>query len=680
MARISLDAYENASRESRELVEVANDYLTDNKGSDLELTQDQAEDFINELMLTDKYAVTKNDLAALQVASFVDLRSEVRASTMQIKEEVRAVGNLVAACHADTIAKLNMLQEGIATISQNVIILGQNLEDISTHVLQLQNEFNAYVLKDQYSNNIQIAKQDLIRLNQQLESDFGHNKELRRTAVGILQANDLNVRTDTMLNLAEELMITTPNYWLAPALVALANWINASRAVSEGQSISTSDVRSAITGIETMLKEAYTRERAKTALFFGLISRRANNIPEANAWFKEYIDFQDPHAVDHTCMVLLNMYAGGLMGHGAEEQMIWITMSDWLNMLMGDADGAYEKTLIDDWKKKCLSLVELSDAPSGSYRTLSAFSPTWETLEREMRSSSIHYELRSFLEESLTDKDFDEDDTVLIDSMIADLVSDYDAEELPIRREQEYQQLIVDLGGRRSLADKLRSIKDDIMTESKSFVAIISDAARDKKLSHATAATRTLALRIQMPWIARAYVDFTTNYRSQLPGTIGLTLGDFEMQTAYGADEDQVLDQFIEHVNAQEREQLSASKTGTVQKVCLIAGVVCVLLGLILMMMNPAGAILLIGGLAASGYGLFSATKARKEQEAIKQEMAKKRRYGTLIIRSFMEEARQWRKVYGDRDAEFEATLAELDANKVTMSEGVASIETTSQM
>ena len=681
MASLTLDSQEGVSRESQELMSVANDYLTDNKGASLELTDAQAQTVVTELMTTNKHAVTNNDLAAMQTASFVDLRSNVRASSHAINEQVRAVGTLVEACHADTIEKLNTIQQGIAVIGQNVVTIGNNLEQMSGQLLQLQNDFNTHVMRDELVNNVHLAKQDLALLNQQLESDFGQNKELRRTAVGILQANDLNVRTDTILTRAEELLISTPNYWLAPALVVLASWVDASRAVSEGKSETTLDVRNAVMGIEGMLKEAYVRERAKTALFFGLISRRANNIPQANAWFNEYIDFQDPRAVDHTCMVLLNLYAGGLMGHGLEEQMILSTMNDWLNELMADTDGAYERNLVDDWKNTCRLLISEAGTPLGSYRTLRAFSPTWDMLAAEMQTTSIHHELQGFIENALNDKDFPEDDMTLIDSMIADLVSDYEAEELPIRREQEYQQLIVNLGGRRSLANTLRTIKDDIMTDTKSFVSIISDAGRDTRLSHATAATHALAIRIQMPWICRAYVDITEQYRKELPETIGLQIGDFSAQTKYGEDEEQVVKDYTEFVNAEERKQLDESKTGTPQKVCLIGGAIAFVIGIIWSIVGGmTGILLALVGLVAGGYGLFAATKARKKQQSIKEKMAEARRCGVTIIRAFMEEARQWRKIFGERDAMFAEVLADLNAKTVSMADGVAVVENTTQI
>lgn len=684
MAALRLGSNEDVSEEIRQMVTVANGYLRDDKGADLDISDDAAKRVFDMVMAENSnYAVTNNQLAGMQAASFVELRSNIRTQTLQIKDEVRAIEKAVVACHADTIEKLNLLQDGIATIDQKVVVLSNNLDQVATSLMQFQSDFHRYVMRDELNNNVQIAKQDLIALNQRLESDFGQNKELRRAAIGILQANDLNVRTDTILNIAEELMVTTPNYWLAPALVALANWVDASRAVSEGESSAAQDVRRSITSIEGMLEEAYRRERAKTALFFGLISRRANNIPQANAWFMEYIGFQDPRAVDHTCMVLLNLYAGGLMGHGIEERMILATMDNWFNELMSDADAAYEKTLIQDWEKKFVALRSESVSALGSYRALSAFSPTWNLLVEEMQESSIHFDVQTYLEHALSDKNFSEDDTTLIDSMIADLVTEYEAEELPIRREQEYQKLIVDLGGRKDIAGVLRTLKDDVMTETKSFVSILSDAARNAELSHASAATHALAIRIQMPWIRQAYVMMTEAYRSRFPKRVALKLGEFEAQTDYGRDEDRVVKDYLGFADAQEREALAKSQTGIVQKVCLIAGAICFVLGVILTIANvasPFNIFLAIAGLAAGGYGLFAATRARKAQQRIRQNMAEKRRYGLMIIRTFMEEARQWLSVFMQRDAAFDTVLANMDAMTTSFNDETIIVENSTQI
>ena len=74
-------------------------------------------------------------------------------------------------------------------------------------------------------------------------------------------------------------------------------------------------------------------------------------------------------------------------------------------------------------------------------------------MQQAMQSSSLHREFRGFLDAELSCKDFAASDTELLDSIIASLVTSYDADELPIRREQEYEQLIIDLEGNMKLAN-----------------------------------------------------------------------------------------------------------------------------------------------------------------------------------------------------------------------------------
>ena len=98
----------------------------------------------------------------------------------------------------------------------------------------------------------------LSAIRDKLKDNFGHYDVVRRTATGILQANDLAIVKSSMLShVTEKQMIETPNYWLTPCLVALAAWINDDKALAE-----------------RALAEGIRRNDEKTSLFFGLICRR----------------------------------------------------------------------------------------------------------------------------------------------------------------------------------------------------------------------------------------------------------------------------------------------------------------------------------------------------------------------------------------------------------------------
>ena len=641
----SLSTLTDNNPEVQRRIDLANQYLSDSSGASLTLNESQFSTISNYIHGNrGSLRFSNTDLAELSEINFTQLESSVRASTLAMQNEARAVGTLVEACHTDTVAKLNTLQSSIQLVNNNMMAIGNNIAIVSASLTDLRNDFQQYLEADARANNIQRAETKLVQLNQKLESDFGHNKQLRRTAVGILQAADMQaIRPNTILSSAEQLCVQTPNYWLAPALVALAKWVELSQTSLSRDKLG---VHSQV--ITNMLNEAYRRERAKTALFFGMICRRANNLTRAHEWFMEYLSYQEPETVDHTCTAFLNMYAGGLMGHGREEQEASAVLASWRDKLMADPEGQHVKSVVNDWKNTCHELYLKGALPQRTYTALPAFcTQAWPVMQQAMQSSSLHREFRGFLDAELSCKDFAASDTELLDSIIASLVTSYDADELPIRREQEYEQLIIDLEGNMKLAGALRSIKDDILSETKSFMSILSDAARSSSLTAASAATHVLSIKMQMPWIKQAYEETTREYRSITPNFIPIQVGGFEATTTDGSNEEQVISDFVAFVNEEERAGLEASKPGTLQMVALVGGTIVAILGFILTFAVSAGwGLFTVVGLIAAIYGFMSGKKARDKQAALTQDMALKRTNGTLVLRKVMQEVRDWRKDY----------------------------------
>lgn len=657
----SLATLSDENPEVQHRIDLANEYLSDSSGASLYLTGEQfstVTDCIHDNRGSLHFSHT--DLAEFNSIGFEHMENSVRASTATMQAEVRAVGSLVEACHADTVTKLNVLQSSIQRVNDNVMAVGQNVATVSKALTELRRDFQQYLETDARANNIQRAETKLVQLNQKLESDFGHNKQLRRTAVGILQAADMQaIRPNTILSSAEQLCVQTPNYWLAPALVALAKWVELSQsALSRDKLGAHSQV------ITNMLNEAYRRERAKTALFFGMICRRANNLTRAHEWFMEYLSYQQPETVDHTCTAFLNMYAGGLMGHGREEQEASAVLASWRDKLMADPEGQHVKTVVNDWKNTCQELYLKGAISQRTYTALPAFcTQAWAVMQNAMQASSLHREMRGFLETELSRKDFAASDTELLDSIIANLVTSYDADELPIRREQEYEKLIIDLEGDMRLAGALRGIKDDILSETKSFMSILSDAARSSDLTAASAATHVLSIKMQMPWIKQAYEETTAEYRTITPNFIPIEVGGFEATTTDGSNEEKVVSDFIAFVNEEERAGLEASKPGTLQMVALVGGAILAVLGFVLTFAVGAGwGLIAILGLAAAIYGFMSGKKAREKQAALSQNMALKRQYGTLVLRKVMQEVRDWRNDYAINESFMADNVKNMDS------------------
>ena len=118
--------------------------------------------------------------------------------------------------------------------------VNDNVKVVYDEVGKLARDFYAFVSAQVRANRLGQAETRLVKIRQELEKKYGHYDLVRRTTTGILQADDLGiVKKDTISSATEELMISTPGYWLAPCLVALAAWINdqpelADKALREG--------------------------------------------------------------------------------------------------------------------------------------------------------------------------------------------------------------------------------------------------------------------------------------------------------------------------------------------------------------------------------------------------------------------------------------------------------------
>ena len=241
--------------------------------------------------------------------------------------------------YAISSANLSAIENGLRAISRDLNTINGNIEVVDSHVDQvnsnvriindelsdLAREFRDFVQLQVRANAKSNAQQNLIRIRQEMEKRFGHYDIVRRTTTGILQADDLGiVKKDTISTATEELMISTPGYWLAPCLVALAAWINDQPALAE-----------------KAVREAIKRNDEKTSLFWALVCRRADRKGAALKWTQRFLANQDAENLDRKTVIILDAFASGLLGSDSEG-VVSRQMAEWLEHL-ADKPGFVEQ-------------------------------------------------------------------------------------------------------------------------------------------------------------------------------------------------------------------------------------------------------------------------------------------------------------------------------------------------
>jgi hypothetical protein len=345
----------------------------------------------------------------------------------------------------------DQLGRQIDSVDTKVGVVRSDLASTRSELAQLKAQFTSWVDEARRTAAVQESSVKLVDLKAQLDREFGHHGVVRRTSTGVLQAFDIgNVSNETVTSVAEELMIQTPRYWLAPCLVALAAW-----------SMDKEDTA------ERSIREAYARDANKTSLLFALITRRQGRADASARWLRHYLMSLDPTALTREFAVILEATSHSAFGP-AGQQLLTETIAKWRLQLRNDADAVDAQ--IKRWVADIGIRRDVLDA--GSYPTLSVLAREWPAVARQLEQASA---LPKTMDAYEAIRDMSTSVPLVLEDLLDDildrLVTEYDQEELPLRRNVVYHEAVVeergDLDRARFRADHVQQaleMTQDILT------------------------------------------------------------------------------------------------------------------------------------------------------------------------------------------------------------------------
>ena len=423
------------------------------------------------------------------------------------------------------IGALEVVNRNIGVVAHNVDVLGSRVEivaqeqaDTRSRVEQLYAEFLDYVDKDAWVNEVSAAREHLQLVQQKLEKQFGHYDEVRRLAPGILQAVDVGVvREETIRQAVEERFLTTTGYWLPPGLVSLAAWI------SDNQPLA-----------ERALEEAIRRDGSKTSLFFSLVCRRARRMDGCTRWLVRYFQAQSPLAMDREVVVMLDALANGVFGGSA-----LVTCSTVIDEWLGELE--HQAGFQDDQRKRWAESLDVMTPRVGDdeYPTLRQYSPTWPKLELSLASARRNQVIEEFFERLFTGEIVVAPGLeVAVDEILTKLVTNFDDEELPLRREARRHEITMEVDGlpgkaadKRGEALRRYQAESDALKEQTNFAAHLTNAAMYHEHYGASLATRRYAVSRSRQWIVAGFNDLTARDRSRIPADVEIKCGSWSGTT-----------------------------------------------------------------------------------------------------------------------------------------------------
>lgn len=532
---------------------------------------------------------------------------------------------------------LSNLAGSIDYVNNRVDQVDDNVKIVYNEVEKLANEFREYVEIQSLANRKAEAKMNLSAIRDKLKDNFGHYDVVRRTATGILQANDLAIVKSSMLShVTEKQMIETPNYWLTPCLVALAAWINDDKALAE-----------------RALAEGIRRNDEKTSLFFGLICRRIGRENSSLKWFARYLEAQDEEKLDRKAVIVLDAFASGLLGNDTEN-FVYQQIQEWMSNL--EAKPGFTERQLDNWKNAINS--KRVPLKSGLYPYLEKYSNTWGNLQDVLEGANLNNDLYEYFKKVFEQKEETKKLKVELDKILDSLVTEFDEEELPLKREEQFEELVVRYNGSESKAHAQMALEKSVYDDYRDFMQLLTDASMNPEESKSSVATQKFATALSRNNIVTAFNDIVAQNRMNVPYDIEINVDTFNDKTQDGEDEEEVLNRFENLVEQEKQTDLSKLKLNMFEQFCLFGGAAVVLYGIIKSFMDKSFAfITIILGIGLIIYHFTAKQKVQKLIQKTIEKYAQKLESGKQIIRATIAEIVDFRIEFTEKDAESKKVL-----------------------
>ena len=324
---------------------------------------------------------------------------------------------------------ISELNQTINTFETKVDVHVQNIHQSSVNVDAATDRIYQKILQFreemEHGEQKQLAHENIIRIDQIIKEQFSNYETIRRTVMGVVRDFDINlVRNSTIQELSEELWITSSRYWLSYALIAITAWVNNYPDVAK-----------------SALAESGRKDAIKTTLFFCLLNLRFNRMEAAKLWFYEYFKTLDPTMLQQETAVMLQAFLSGIFGKDKELEYEVIQVIDqWISIINEDAQICEE--LVSAYETY---IHNLNPNVKFGYEAIRDYCSNSAALEKSFKDVSKYQMLLDVLQElNVPEKIQNESNySERVDAVLMNLISNYDAEELDLRNQQEYFNMIV---------------------------------------------------------------------------------------------------------------------------------------------------------------------------------------------------------------------------------------------
>jgi len=324
---------------------------------------------------------------------------------------------------SDLVQKLSALDRHVDRVDDSVASLAGT---VVPAVKRIQSGLTALADEFKRSRVIDAARDRRDDLDRELAKEFGRHEEVRNLAKTIIHVVHTGVVDDrVLLETAQRRMVDLPDYWLAPAVVAIAAWLSHDKHKCD-----------------EALHLAMRLDRSKTALFMMLLLRHDNRGDALQRWIDIYLTGLRSKNLPADFQVVIDGVAGGALGDGSAPKLAdW--MIDRYNTAAQSRDASTEA--IEEWQQRLLSMGTVGDfAPA-----LAGSCPDWAALrDRHGANLMIEAARRHFQGRFEAGADVPADLTDRMRDLVTKLARTYDGPEERLRRERWLEEFVARTGDR----------------------------------------------------------------------------------------------------------------------------------------------------------------------------------------------------------------------------------------
>ncbi len=423
---------------------------------------------------------------------------------------------------------LEFFAKSLGTVNTNITDVTKQMSDVTQNVLTLEEEIKELMQEIKGTTIVSNAKQSIVISQNEWQKKFQHHEQLRRNIVSIMRSTNLGlINKASMQNFQEDIMINTPNYWLAPAIIAISAWLSDDKETAS-----------------KALHESLRRDKSKTSLLMCLIYLQVNRHSTATKWLEYYLSNQNPVELDSLIIVLLNSLNTKAFNY--EQQMLVLEyIEKWLLELNNYSD--YKEENINTWLELLNSLkMPKQDEEYPAIRNYTSDEHIFQTQLNIIQNKELIYNFFNVILNREDSQDYDK--SISLENLIDLLVNEYDGEELALKKDIYLNNLIVEANGDLKAAEEKMEKSKIILQDKKNLYVHLHNTIFKDNFIRVSNNTKKMALSFQKENIINAYNRFKTTNVINRDYVVNINIDGYVSQIKDGYEEKTEKQKLMNHM------------------------------------------------------------------------------------------------------------------------------------